>query len=74
MALISHGIDVIGPDTSLYIAEPGSLGMLLSEKIRHEGLHSRNIEHNSGGTVGNERNGSDINMASFLIEVKPCIS
>ena len=45
MALVSHGINIIGTYTSLDIAEPCSLRMLFSQKVRHKGLHTGYVEH-----------------------------
>jgi hypothetical protein len=45
--------------------------VLLSEKIRHERLHSGNVEQNAGRTVGYQRNGTNVNVASFYVKFLP---
>ena len=51
VALIAHGVYIIGAHAALYIAEPCSLWMLLTQQIRHKRLHSCDIEHNTRRSV-----------------------
>ena len=52
MALVAYGIDIIGTYTALYVTESGTQRVLLSQQIGHQRLHTRYVEHNTGGTVG----------------------
>ena len=74
MTFVANGINIIGTDTALYIAESGSQRMLLPQKIRHQWLHSRNVKKDSGRTVGHKRNCSYIHMPPVNIKLLPCLS
>ena len=52
MALVTYGIDIVGTNAALHIAESGTQRVLLSQQIRHQRLHTGNVKHNTGGTVG----------------------
>jgi len=52
MALVTYGIDIISTYTTLYVTESGTQRVLLSQQIRHQRLHTGNVKHNTGGTVG----------------------
>ena len=47
VALVSDRIDIVGTNTALNVAEPCSERMLLTEEVRHQGLHTRNVEHDA---------------------------
>ena len=74
MALVTHRIDIVRADTALHIAEPRSERMLLSQQVRHQGLHARHIEKNAGGAVGYQRYRSHVHMSSLDIKLLPCSS
>ena len=74
MALVSDRVDIVGSDTPLYVHQSGAERMLLSQQIRHQGLHTGHIKQNARGAVGNQRYRSHIHMSALQIEFFPSIS
>ena len=74
MGSVSHRIYIVCTDAPLNIAKPCTHRMLLTEKIRHQRLHSRNIKHNSGRAVRYEGYRTNVLVPSCFIEFFPCVS
>ena len=74
MALVTYGIDIVGTNAALHIAESGTQRVLLSQQIRHQRLHARYVEHNTGGSVRYQGYCSHIHMATVYIKLFPSFS
>ena len=74
MALITHGINIVGTNTTLYVAESCSQRMLLSQQIGHQRLHSSHVKEYARGTVRYEGNRSYIYMSPIDIKLFPGLS
>ena len=74
MAFVAYGINIVGAYTALYVAESGTQRVLLSQQIRHQRLHSGNVEHNTGGSVRYQGYCSHIHMATVYIKLFPSFS
>ena len=75
MGGVADTFNIHGTDAALYIAQALLSGrMLLAQQIRHQGLHAGHVEHDAGGSVADERDGSDIDMSPFFIKTDPGIS
>ena len=74
MAFVAYGINIVGTYTALYVAESGTQRVLLSQQIRHQRLHTGNVEHNTGRTVGYQGYCSHIYVTTVYIKLFPGFS
>ena len=72
---VADAFNIHRTDAALHVAQALLSGrMLLAQQIGHQGLHAGYVEHDAGGPVTDQRDGSDIDMSPFLIETDPGIS
>ena len=68
---VADRFDIDGAHAALHVAQALARGMGLSQKIRHERLHPRDVEHDARGAVSDEGNRADVDVALALIKGEP---
>ena len=68
---VAHLVDVARADALLNVGKTRALGVLLTEKVGHEGVHARRREQNGGIVLGDEGRGADERVSLALVEIEP---
>ena len=73
MGSVADGIDIDGAHAALHVAQPLARGVCFAQKIGHEGLHARHVEHDARRTVADEGDGADIGVPLALVKGEPLL-
>ena len=68
---VAHAVDVHRANATLHVAKPLACRMRFAEKIRHQRLHTRNVEHNARRSVADKRHRTYIFVSLALIKIEP---
>ena len=73
MGRIADRVDIDRADAPLHVAEAGARGVFSAQKVGHEGLHTRDVEHNARRTVSDERHRADVDVSLALVKLDPFV-
>ena len=74
VGIVSHFVDVARAHAFLHVRQAGALGVLLSQKIGDEGVHSRRRKEHGRVVFGDQRGGGDDMVPLALVKFQKFLS